>query len=251
MTAPNPADSQALLIVQARMGSTRLPGKSLQPVLGVPLLGRLLERVMRATSIAQVAVATTTLPSDDAIAEYCQQEGIAVYRGASDDVLDRYYRAALCFGGDPIVRVCGDCPLIDPHVIDEVVSYYKQSQPHCDYASNTLERSYPRGMDVEVFSFQSLEKAARLATLPAEREHVTPYIYRHPEQFRLKSHAMEGDFSHYRWTVDTDADMQLIVKLFEAAYQQNHDFTLRELLKIAADHPDWSCINAHIVQKKI
>jgi spore coat polysaccharide biosynthesis protein SpsF len=244
------SSKKATLIIQARLGSTRLPGKVLKEVLGRPLLTYLLERMARAITIGRVVVATTTLPEDDPIVELCQQLGVAIYRGSSDDVLSRYAEAAELYGGDPIVRVTSDCPLLDPAVVDRVVRAYMNIPP-CDYCSNTLIATYPRGMDVEVFGRQALSRAAAEAVNAPEREHVTLYLYRHPEMFTLRNVAYGRDVSSNRWTVDTAEDFELVRTLLEALYPTNPHFTLEQLLQLIDSHPEWAQMNAHIQQKKV
>src|SRR3989344_7618105 len=169
------------LIVQARMGSTRLPGKILMPLKGKPMLGWQLERLKRAEELDQIILATTNKKSDDQVAALGEACDVTVFRGDEEDVLDRYYRAAKEAGADIIVRVTGDCPLIDPAVVDEVVRHFRRA--NVDYTKHP--ENYPEGLDTEVFSFAALERAWQNAQLPSEREHVTPFIRNHPELFRV------------------------------------------------------------------
>lgn len=240
-----------VMIIQARMGATRLPGKPMKNVLNRPLLSYLIERVTRTKKIDQVVVATTTNPKDDEIFCYCQKHGVACIRGSENDVLDRYLQAAQAYAADVIVRITADCPLIDPDVIDEVVSYYLDNQPKFDYVANTITRTYPRGMDVEVFSRQALEEAAVKAIASEDREHVTPYLYRHPQKFKIGSVVKEKDDSRYRWTVDTVEDFTLISKILEEIYPKKPGFSLKDLLNLLEAHPEWSKINADIKQKEL
>lgn len=240
---------RTIVILQARMGSTRLPEKIFKDVLEKPLLAYELERLRRVKNADAVVIATTTNPIDQPIVDFCRLEQVPLFRGSEENVLDRYYQAAKFFSADVIVRICGDCPLIDPQVVEDVISFYKRNYPKFQYVSNTLERTFPRGMDVEVFSFEALENAANLAERAEEREHVTPYIYRHPELFSLGNFAHLANESHHRWTVDTDEDFQLISKIITALYPQKTDFTLNDILDLFKIHPDWLAINAHIQQK--
>lgn len=237
--------------IQARMGSTRLPGKILKEVDGRPLLDYLIERVNQSKECDGIVVLTTTEPRDDVIEEYCQKRGVHCFRGSEQDVLDRYYKAALQRKPDAIVRITSDCPLIDPEVIDEVVGMFRKDYPKIDYASNSLERTYPRGLDVEVFSFSALERAFNAANKPEEREHVTVYIYRHPEQFVLKNLARIPPLADHRWTVDTLEDYDLIKLILENLYPSNPHFRLEDILELLRQHPEWSLINAHIEQKPL
>lgn len=237
-------------IIQARQGSTRLPGKVMMKVLGKPLLEYLIDRVKRAQLLKKIVVATTVLKEDDLIAEFCEAYSIPCYRGAVEDVLGRYLGVAQQFSADVIVRLTGDCPLLDPEVIDKVVASYFRQYPKVDYVANTLIRTYPRGLDVEVFSFESLKIADREAKSTSDREHVTAFIYKHPEQFILSSVTGEEDKSRFRWTVDTEDDFRLIETLIKAIYPHNPNFTLDDLLSLVQCHPEWQQINSHIQQKQ-
>jgi spore coat polysaccharide biosynthesis protein SpsF len=239
---------RVIIIVQARMGSTRLPGKSLKSVLGKPLLCYLLERLRRCQKADEVVLATTTLPEDDPIVETALKMGVPVVRGSSEDLVSRYLQAAHEHHADVVVRVTGDCPLIDPEWIDRLIVQFIECK-NVDYLSNTIERTFPRGMDAEVFSIKALEETDRLAVQPAEREHVTLFMYRHPEQFRLKNVRYPEDHSRHRWTVDTAEDFQLIEQLLSAIYPINKDFSLADLLALINLHPEWELLNKHIEQK--
>jgi spore coat polysaccharide biosynthesis protein SpsF len=238
------------IIIQARMGSTRLPGKSLKEVLGRPLLAYLIDRLKRVKGSPPIILATTTKAADNVLINYASGMEIDSFRGSEDNVLERFYLAAKARHLDVIVRVTADCPLIDPAVIDQTIKTYVENYPKIDYVSNTLTRTYPRGMDVEVFSFRALERAYREATQKDELEHVTPYIYRHPEIFALKGVEFGTDQSQHRWTVDTPEDFELIRRLIEALYPKNPHFSLGDLLKQMESHPEWAAINSHIQQKK-
>jgi len=247
----NHPERKVLIIVQARMGSTRLPGKIMKTVLGRPLLDFLVHRLKRSALADGIVIATTKNKQDVKIVNFCLGQEIFCFAGSEDDVLDRYYQAATKFNADVIVRISSDCPLIDPLLIDKLISFFLELQPNCDYLSNTLVRTFPRGMDIEVFSYAALALAAERAVLPEEREHVTPYIYRHPELFKLHSYIQADDNSRYRWTVDCPEDFELITKILENIYPKNPDFTLQDLLKLLKKHPEWSKINAHIEQKPL
>lgn len=242
---------KCVIILQARMGATRLPGKPMKRVLGRPLLSFQLERLRRVKQADAIVVATTTKLQDDEIVDLCRKENIPVFRGSEEDVLERYYQTAKKYQADVIVRITGDCPLIDPSVVDQVIRYYLDHQPGCDYVSNSLTQTYPRGLDVEVFSLSALERAEREAKDAQEREHVTPYIYWHPEMFALGSVVQQDDQSHQRWTVDTSEDLMLVTKIIEALYPVNPAFTTQDVLNLLKTHPDWVALNAHIQQKKL
>jgi spore coat polysaccharide biosynthesis protein SpsF len=240
-----------ILIVQARMGSTRLPGKILREVLDKPLLAYEIERLRRVSKVDEVVIATTKNPSDKPVVDFCQHEQVPIFRGSEEDVLDRFFRAAKAFSADVVVRVSGDCPLIDHNIVDEVIQFYLDHYPEYTYVSNTLERTYPRGLDVEVFSFEALKKTAKEAVKPEEREHVTPYIYGYPDRFALGSVIHSPDLSGHRWTVDTEEDFELIDKLLRVLYPVKPDFTMEDVLGQLDDHPEWASINAHIQQKPL
>ena len=232
---------KVVAIVQARLGSTRLPGKIMADLAGKPLLQRVLSRAQRAATLECVAIATTDRPADEAVAEFCRAAGILCFRGSENDVLDRYYGAARQFGADIIVRLTSDCPLLDPAVIDQTVSAFLAGA--YDYVSNTLQLSFPDGLDTEVFSLAALEKAWREARLPSEREHVTAYIWKHPELFRLGNVRHEPDYSHLRWTVDEPADLEFVRRVYHLLGAEAV-FGMDEVLTLLQTHPELSAVNA-------
>jgi spore coat polysaccharide biosynthesis protein SpsF len=239
---------KTVAIIQARMGSSRLPGKVLEEIHGQPMIERVLTRLSQARTLDSIVLATTIEPQDDPVAEYCRSHGWNCFRGDHLDVLDRYYKAACEHHADVVVRITADCPLIDPGVIDRVVGEFEQQQPEIDYAANVLTpRTFPRGLDTEVFRFQSLERAWRDAADPACREHVTMYFYRNPDLFRLHGIVNETDESRWRWTVDTTEDLQLVRTIY--SYFGERGFSWQDVLRVCAEHPEWSAINSHIQQK--
>ncbi len=238
------------IVIQARMTSTRLPGKVLQAVLDKPLLEYQIERLSRVCSVHEIIVATTVNETDRPIIEWCDRHKIKYFRGSEHDVLARYYFAAKDYGLDIIIRITGDCPLIDPAVVERAIQLYLEN-PECDYVTNGQKRTYPRGMDVEVFSMDTLTKAFHEAETAAEREHVTPFIYGHPERYVLMDMLLETDESGHRWTVDTEEDFELVARLIQSLYPDNPEFTLEDMLGLISRHPEWSEINAHIKQKKL
>ncbi|MGD9788639.1 MAG: NTP transferase domain-containing protein [Sulfuricellaceae bacterium] len=242
---------KVVIIDQARMTSTRLPGKVLKPVLGKPLLEYQIERLRRVKRADDVVIATTTNASDDILVDFCRRHGVKVYRGSELDVLSRYYGAAVEAEADVVVRVTSDCPVIDPAVVDQVIGHYLAHQKEYDYVSNTQVRSFPRGMDAEVFSFGALESAYREGQLEYEREHVTPFLYGHPERFRIGQWVFREDRGDDRWTVDTPEDFELIRRIIEDLFPVKPEFTLEDILDLLAMHPDWRQINAHVTQKKL
>lgn len=240
-----------LVVVQARMGSTRLPGKSLALVLGKPLLYYVVERLKMLSHKATLVVATSEEEGDDPISLWCHEEGVCCFRGSEEDVLDRYLKAARRYEGDVIIRVTGDCPLIDPHVVDLAIDQFLEHYPDYDYLSNTIKRTYPRGLDVEVFKRRALERAHEEAFHTEEREHVTPYIWRHPETFSLGSFFYKEDLSAHRLTVDTEEDLALITRIIETLWPQNPAYSLQDLLYLILEHPEWEQLNAHVKQKGV
>lgn len=242
---------KTVIVVQARMTSTRLPGKILKPVLDKPLLEYQSERLKRVKKADEIVIATTTNDTDLPIVEFCQKHGLGMVRGSEEDVLSRYYLAATTYQATDVVRITSDCPLIDPGIVDQVIGFYLDNRDKYDYVSNTLIRSYPRGMDTEVFSMEGLTEANAKAEAPAEREHVTPYFYLRPERFRLHQIVAEQDWGSHRWTVDTEEDYQLIKNILEALYPGNPYFTMNDVLKLLELNPEWVGINAHIIQKSI
>ena len=216
---------KTVIIDQARMTSTRLPGKVMKEVLGKPLLEYQIERLKRANEADQLVIATTTNDTDQPIVELCKRLGVAYYSGSEEDVLSRYYEAATEFGADVVVRVTSDCPLIDPAVVDKVIKHYKDNWDKYDYVSNTLTRTYPRGLDTEVFSYKVLQEAFFNAKEQSEREHVTPYICWHPERYRLGNVFHHENQSQHRWTVDTPEDFELIKLILQELYPVSNKFT--------------------------
>lgn len=238
------------IIIQARMGSTRLPGKVLRPVCGRPLLQWQLERLHRTRNVDRIIVATTVEPLDDAVVALCERLGVDCFRGSEQDVLDRYVQCAHTFHLDTVVRITADCPLADPQLIDRAVRAFRDSGSY-DYVSNTLVRTYPRGLDTEVMSRQVLETAAAEAREPAEREHVTLFIYSRPDRFRLHSMTAQADHSRYRWTVDTLDDFRLMVRMLTALEPSWPNVTYEDCLRLMQLHPEWPLLNRDVEQKPI
>ena len=231
-------------VVQARMGSSRFPGKVLEDVAGHPMLWHVVHRLRKARLVDKVVVATTDRPLDDPIVDFCRQDELACFRGDERDVLDRFYQAAKAHHADVVIRITADCPLIDPAVVDRVVARFQQGD--CDYASNAVPYTYPDGLDTEVFSFAALERAWRDANKPSEREHVTPYL--RTEIFRNANVQSEIPVSpaQYRWTVDHPADLIFVRKVY-AAFSQNEDFGFREIFQLLKERPELTTIQAETI----
>ena len=242
---------RTVIVVQARMTSTRLPGKVVKEVLGKPLLEYLVERLRRVTCADTFVIATTTNDTDQPIVLLCERLGVSVTRGSEHDVLARYHEAALATNADVVVRITSDCPIIDPKVIDRVIGFYRERAGQCDYVSNALVHSYPYGMSAEVFPFRVLDEAFREAVAEPEREHVTPFIYTRPERYRIGHVTHSTDLSDHRWTVDTQEDFELVSRLIEALYPVKPDFGMEDILAKLDEHPDWPLVNAHVRQKKL
>ena len=238
---------RVVAIIQARMGSSRLPGQVLASIQGNPMLWHVVERTRAAHTLDEVMVATTTRSVDDAIVDFCGEQGVAVFRGSEDDVLQRYYQAALEVNADVVVRITSDCPLIDPQIVDKTVLAYLETLP--DYAANTILRTYPRGLDTEVISFQALERAHREAHKAYERAHVTPYIYENPREFSILSVTGEQDYSQHRWTVDTPEDLEFVRAIYDRAGEEMP--LLNDILHLVEREPDLMRINSAIEQKAL
>jgi len=231
-----------LCILQARVSSTRLPGKVLRPILGEPMLARQVERIRAATRIDGLVVATSDRPSDDDVAVLCARIGVACHRGSLDDVLDRFHGAAAPYRPAHVMRLTGDCPLTDPAILDALVALHLRGGQ--DYSSNVLERTYPDGLDAEIFTFELLERAWHEARTPYEREHVTPFMYAPGTGLHLGSLRDTVDRSNERWTVDHPDDFELVRGVFEALYPANPAFTTDDVHHLLRAHPELAALNA-------
>jgi len=233
-------------IIQARMGSTRLPGKVLMDISGATMLARVVSRLRRSKLIQELRVATTDQPDDDAIVAECRRCSVAVARGDQNDVLDRYFRAAQLAKADIVVRITSDCPLIDAEIADKTIAAFLKERP--DYASNVLARTYPRGLDTEVISFAALSRAWQEAGKLYEREHVTPYILEHPAEFRLVSVTGDEDYSGHRWTVDTREDLEFVRSVY-SRLDGDGGFSWRAVLDLLEREPELAELNRFVRQK--
>ncbi len=235
------------IIVQARMGSSRFPGKILKPILGEPVLFRQLERIRKATSFDNLVVATTTRPDDDVIAEECKKRNYDVYRGSNENLLDRHFKAAQLYDTESVVKIPSDCPLIDPQVIDRVIGYYQHKRFKYDFVSNLHPQSYPDGNDVEIMSLDVLENAWKHAEKNFELEHTTPYIWDNPDKFRIGNVLWEKgiDLSKsHRFTIDYVEDYEFINRVYEELYPSYPDFSLNDILDLLSQKPEIMQINA-------
>ena len=247
---------KATAIVQARIGSKRLPGKVLKPILGRPMLWHILQRLSAASRLKNTVVATSGEEGDAAIRQFCREFGYPVFCGSEHDVLDRFYRAAVQFEADPVVRVTADCPFVDPQVVDSVLALQQiGGYDHVGVAAGAgallLPRGrYPRGLDAECFGFSCLERAWREATDSTDREHVTPFMWRNPSSFRLGRLLSNKDYPHLRWTVDNPADFQLVRKVYEALYQRDRTFLMDDILNYLSRHPELVLINQKFIGRE-
>jgi spore coat polysaccharide biosynthesis protein SpsF (cytidylyltransferase family) len=241
----DPVAPKVLGILQARVSSSRLPGKVLKPILGRPMLELHLERLAYCRRIDRIVVATSTETGDDPIGSLCQSIGVDFFRGSLTDVLDRFYQTARGYQPDIIVRLTGDCPLADPQLIDAGIDYFLEHD--FDYLSNCDPRTYPIGLDFEIFSMGALETAWVEATLPSEREHVTPYLQNHPDRFSIGCMIQENNLSHHRWTVDEPADFEFVTQVYQTLYPQNPHFTTEDILALLEQYPELTRINYHII----
>lgn len=231
-----------LAVLQARMSSSRFPGKVLKPLLGEPMLFRQIERIRHCRSIDDLVVATSTDAADQPLVDACAARGINVARGSLADVLDRFVTAARAFAPAAVVRLTGDCPLADPEVIDTVVARYRAGAS--DYVSNVEPATFPDGLDVEVVRMSALERAHVEARLPSEREHVTLFFRTRPEIFPRDTVENPANLSHLRWTVDEPADLVFVEAVYRRLYPQNPAFGMTEILELLDRNPELADINA-------
>jgi spore coat polysaccharide biosynthesis protein SpsF len=239
-----------ITLVQARTSSTRLPGKVLMPLCGKPLLLRMVERLRQAKLAGRIVVVTTTDTSDDSIVDLCNLQGIDVFRGDMNNLLDRHYQAAKAHNAEIVLKIPSDCPLIDPAIVDFVIDYYLQNSGKFDYVSNLHPATYPDGNDVEVMSFKSLEMAWKNATRKLELEHTTPYLWENPDQFSIGNVVWPSgnDYSmSHRWTIDYPEDYQFIKTVYEELYPKNPIFSMGEIIDLVDNKkPEIHQINAHL-----
>lgn len=227
---------EVVAVLQARMSSSRLPGKVLMKILGKPMILQQIDRLSRSNLISEIIVVTSTDPSDDILVDTLLEAGISVIRGPLNDVLSRYVTYASRSSAEYIVRVTADCPLIDWRIADEVVQSAVMRQ--VDYASNSILRTYPRGLDVECVKRETLLQIDQIALDSAEREHVTLGIYRRPETFSLYSVEQDVNTAHMRWTVDYAEDFAFVSSIYESLYSSNPDFSSNDIYKLLENKPE-------------
>lgn len=255
-----------IAIIQARMSSTRLPGKVLHEIAGEPMLARVIERAKRAKLVDEVVLATTTDPSDNPVAEFCAERGYNITRGSLNDVLDRYYQAAKEYKAEIVVRITADCPVLDPDVVDETI--LAQREGSFDFVANRLPppmgRTFPIGLDTEVCTFAALEKTWQEAKEKHQREHVMPFLYEgislqpatlnlatgiSPRGFKIALVNHQPDHGSLRWTVDTPEDLAFIREIF--ARFENDDFSWKDILALLEKEPELARINADVHHKTL
>lgn len=227
-------------VVQARTTSTRLPNKVMLSLYGKPLLIRMLERVQAAQTIGKLIVATSTIAEDDPIEELCSEHGYACFRGNLNDLLDRHYKAGKMYNADAVVKIPSDCPLIDPRIIDKVISFYAENTDRFDYVSNLHPATYPDGNDVEIMSFQAIEEAWRVAKKDFEREHTTPHIWENPDKFKIGNVEWETGLDYsttHRWTIDYEEDYVFIRTVYEELFDNKPNFSLYDILNLLKEKP--------------
>lgn len=225
--------------IQARMGSQRLPGKVMLPIMGQPMLWRVLQRISRSRSIQKTVVVTSDQKPDDTIANYCAENNIPCFRGSEDNVLERYYKAAIHYRADSIVRITADCPLLDPGIADEVVSEFNKYE--LDYCATSPSYTYPDGFGVEVIAMPALKRCYEQVESPADREHVTSYIRKHPDEFKIRycENGVYHQYSGAHFSVDEPNDLTLINKIYEQLAQRSSNFTFRDIMNVLEANPDW------------
>ena len=234
------------IVVQARMSSSRLPKKVMLPILGEPLLYRMLERLQQIKRSVKLVVATSTSPDDEEIETFCKSKNITFYRGDLNNLLDRHYQVGLLTEADAVVKIPSDCPLIDPRIIDRLLDFYDENSDKYDFVSNLHPATYPDGNDVEIMSMDCLKTTWQEAKRPLELEHTTPYIWENPEKFRLANLTWETGLDYsmsHRLTIDYQEDYLFIKRVFEELYPSNPHFSLTDILTLLAEKPEIYQIN--------
>lgn len=237
-----------IAILQARMGSSRLPNKVLFEIKGKTLLELYINRVKQSRLIDKIVIATTKKPEDDVIQETVKQLGLECFRGSENDLLDRYYQCAKKYKTDVVVRITPDDPFVDYRVIDRAVQIFNDNQ--VDFVTNHFDPTYPEGLDVEVYSFQALEKSWKEAKLLSEREHVFPYIQNNQNQFKIINFVQDKDYSHLRWTIDYECDYEMTEVIYDYLYDKKPIFLQEDILELLEKCPEISQMNSHIKRKE-
>ena len=238
---------RVVAIIQARMGSTRLPGKVLMKINSHSMLEEVIRRTKAIEGVDEVIVAATENLQDSAIVSLCKKLKTNFFRGSEDDVLDRYYQCAKAAMAVVVIRITSDCPLLDPNIVEEGLKLFQTT--NADYVSNALKRTYPRGLDFEIFTFSALARAWKEGKEQTDREHVTPYIYENPQKFKILQLLSDKDCSNYRLTVDTEIDLELVRRIFKALGKNRKIFGLAPIVKFLEKNPELAKINSEVVQK--
>lgn len=233
-------------IFQVRTNSSRLPNKVFETILGKSLLWHVVQRVKTSSKVSRVILATTTNSRDERVVGFAKENNLLWFCGNEDDVLDRFYQTAKKYNSDIIVRVTPDDPFRDPQLIDQFLGHLLANKGELDYISNTIEPTYPEGIDLEVFTFEALEKAWKESTKLSEREHVTPYIWKHPNKFKIKNVKYKDDLSNLRWTVDYPQDLEFVRQVYQRLYPIKKIFLLQDILDLLRKEPELSKINQGI-----
>lgn len=234
-------------MIQARTGSTRLPKKVLSKIEGKPLIWHVINRMKKVHGIYQIVLVTTRKKEDEILIRIANKNNILSYTGDTYDVLNRYFQCAVKFDADPIIRITGDCPLIDHTLVKNMLEFYNNHD--FDYVSNTLSPTFPDGLDTEIFSFKTLSKMAKKAKMKSEREHVTSYILNHPKEFKTFNFINETNLANYRWTVDTYSDLKLVRKVY-SEMRPRKTFTINHILKIVKKNPTILNFNKGLVRNE-
>ena len=242
-----PYKKHITVIIQARMGSIRLPGKVMLDISGKPMLWHVINRVKHAKNIDNIVVATTNLTEDEQIIQLADEMEVSCYAGSENDVLDRYYQSALKYGSNIIARVTADCPLIDPEIIDNVIEFFLNHE--FDFVGNTIKPTYPDGLDTWVFSFEALKMAWEQASLSSDREHVTTYIINNTHLFKIKSYEHNVDLSEMRWTVDEQRDLEFVCEVYTELYARtNKVFYMIDIIELLGRRPELTLLNSGIIR---
>jgi spore coat polysaccharide biosynthesis protein SpsF (cytidylyltransferase family) len=235
--------TKSTIIIQARTGSSRLPRKVLSKIQSKSMIWHVINRVKKVKNVDQIILATSTNPSDNSLVKIAEKENILAFTGSTNDVLDRYYQASLKFTADPIIRITGDCPLIDPQVITKMLDFFQHEK--YDLISNNINPTFPDGLDASIFSFNALKQAWKKSNLQSEREHVVPYITKNKKSFKIFSYENSKNLSNYRWTVDEKNDLNFVRKIYHLMKPKTIFYT-NDILKILKQNPKLLTINSSI-----
>lgn len=240
-------DAKTTIMIQARIGSKRLPNKVMAPIGGKPMIWHIINRLKHVKSAEQTILLTTKKHEDEVLIRIAKKHDILSFRGPTNDVLKRYFLCAEKFHADPIIRITGDCPLVDPYLIDEMISFYHSHE--YDYVSNTLNPTYPDGLDVEIFSFKTLQRIEKITTKKSDREHVTAFIIKNKSRFKTYNFTNKTDMSALRWTVDEKQDLQL-VRIIYSLMPTNEIFSSKNVFRLFEKNPELSKINQYIIRNE-